>query len=143
MTDQRGNQPSDFRSRLFHFLEEDPPVTTDELKAELENSGIDPEAEVAWVREYVSDQLATMSRKQIRAASDDRQSLLQRLAAFKEKGSAVVAQMIERLESGGEVQLDAFQAAYSKLENPTEDDLRSMLEDWVELSQWDNESEND
>jgi len=143
MTDEKSNLPNDFEPRLFRFLEEDPPETTEELKAQLENSGIDPEAEVAWVTEYVSSQFAALSCAQIRAASHERTTLLEKLATLKEKSSVVVAKMIERLESGGEVQLDAFQAAYSKLEDPTEEDLRSMLEDWVELGQWDEDSKND
>jgi len=143
MTDEKGNLPNDFEPRLFRFLEEDPPETTEELKAELENSGIDPETEVTWVTEYVSSRLAALSRAQIRAASHERTNLLQKLATLKEKCSVAVAEMIEGLESGGEVQLDAFQAAYSKLEDPTEEDLQSMLEDWIELGQWHDESEND
>lgn len=142
MKDQKRDLPTDFESRLFRFLEDDPPATIEELKAELENSGIDPEAEVNWVTEYVFEQLATMSRDQIRAAADERQSLLERLANLKGKSSAAVAKIIEKLESGGETQLGAFQAAYSKLEDATEEDLRSMLEDWVELGQWEENSED-
>ena len=143
MTNEKSNLPDGFESRLFQFMEEDPPATIEDLKAELENSGIDPEVEVTWVNQYVSEQLAEMSRSQIRAAATKRQGVLKKLADLKEKSSAVVAKMIERLESEGEAQLDAFQAAYSKLEGPTEEDLKSMLEDWIELGYLEQESEDD
>ncbi len=85
MTNEKSNLSDDFESRLFQFIEEDRPATIEELKVELKNSGIDPEVEVTWINQYVSEQLAEMSRNQIRAAATKRQGVLNKLADLKEK----------------------------------------------------------
>lgn len=141
MGKQDNKAPKGFASNLFDFLEEeDTSSSLAELKNELRARGIDPDAETAWVSSYVGEQLRTLKAKRIRAASDARTGLLDRLKVLRAHGSAVVSaavdQLLEQLQSGRLQGLEALQAQFSKLENPTEDDLRGLLTDWVEMEKW-------
>lgn len=148
MSKQDNKSSGDFASNLFDFLEEEEtPGNLAQIKEELLASGIEPEAETRWVNQYVSEQLRTLKAKRIQAASEARTSVLDRLAALRARGSAGVTVMVDRLLSqlqSGQLQgLEAMQAQFSKLENPTEDDLRSLLADWVEMDKWDERAETD
>ena len=116
------------------------PSSLAELKEELKASDIDPDAETAWVKGYVGEQLRILKAKRIQAASEARTGLLDRLGALRARGSATasaaVDQLLEQVRSGRLQSLESLQAQFSKLENPTEDDLRSLLADWVEMEKW-------
>lgn len=132
----------DFASNLFNFLEEE---ETQEnlagLKDELHTSGIDPDTETQWVNEYVTNQIRMMKEGRIQAASEARTTVLDRLKSLKRRGSgeltALVDRLFDQIQSGQLQGLEAMRAQFSKLENPTEEDLRSLLADWVEMDKWD------
>jgi hypothetical protein len=147
MSNQDSKSSRDFASNLFEFLEEEMRGSLTELKEELQASGIDPETETRWINQYVGEQVRVLKARRIQAASEARTSLLDQIRTLKARGSAglatIVDQLLGQIESGQFQGLEAMQAQFSKLENPTEADLRSLLEDWVEIEKWGNDAEAD
>ncbi|GMV90909.1 MAG: hypothetical protein AMXMBFR82_06870 [Candidatus Hydrogenedentota bacterium] len=148
MSNQDGKSSRDFASNLFEFLEEEETLgSLADLKEELQASGIDPEVETRWATEYAGEQIRMLKTRRIQAASETRNALLNQLKTLRTRGSAGVVAVVDRLLSQfqcGQLQgLEAIQAQFSKLENPTEADLRSLLEDWVEIEKWGDSTESD
>lgn len=132
-----------FAERLFSFLDEEMPADTEDMRHDLESAGIDVAAEVDWVQTYVGKQLDAMKDQYLRDASSSQKRLMKRLVSARknadETRKSKIDGLMSALRGGGEAKYLELQTQFSKLEKLTEDDLVSMLEDMVELDDWDNE----
>lgn len=132
-----------FEEQLFDFLDEEEPNSLDCIKEELRECGIDVETQMAWVKQYVEGQLTSLSKERLHQAASARNLILKKLAEFRAKGIMNARELLENLKStanaGGAGNDLALQAQFSKLEDPTEDDLLTIVEEWLELGELDQE----
>jgi hypothetical protein len=139
MSDKKKDPNERFLSNLHSFFESDFGEPIEVQMQELKAAGIDPEREVSWVNQFVASKVRDISQKNLERARTKRSTTLARLAELGEANRDRLEEMIDELRSklaGQRSDLAEFQSAYNKLENPTEEDLRSILKDWVELAEW-------
>lgn len=129
---------SQFLDRLTELLASLPDRSLEELKEDLRAQGIDPERVVERVERLVLSKLNEYRLRWQEQARRERRAILERLPDFTAKLPATrpelertLAEIISRLWGPG---AEAYaQAYFRKLDQVTENDLRSLLEDLERL----------
>lgn len=125
---------SEFLNRLAELLTSVPDRSLEELKEDLRSQGIDPEAVVERVQRLVETRLNEYRLKWQKQAKRERLAILERLRDVTAKLPAARSELERLLDEilsglwGSRAQVYA-QAYFRKLEQVTDNDLRSLLED--------------
>jgi len=144
-TDKEPKTPSEFLDRLGEFFMERPEETTEELRARLRNQGVDPDHVVARVRQLV-DAKAKESRLAWREkARHERLAASQRLESMHLPGQWTREQLIECarafLVGPAGARLAHAQAHFRNFERLTDNDLRTLVEDFERTAVLEEQSE--
>ena len=136
MPDKRDNDSQQFAERFFSFLEDDV-EDLDSIREELRDASIDPDEEVAWVTSYVDNQLVEMNKQLMQDAANARKHALSNIHKSSPKWIKRVGDLLAAIKSGTLFEMGGqvleLQGNFSKLENPTDEDLQRLVEDFVDL----------
>lgn len=127
--------PSEFLDRLGEFLMERPEESVEDLRARLRDEGVDPDQVVARVRQFVDSKLKESRLAWREKARQARLGIAERLADVRLAGQWTREQMLARVRDllAGS-QAPAY-AHFRNFEGMTDDDLRSLLEDFERMAE--------
>lgn len=124
-----------FLDNLFEFLSDCSDETTEELKAELQEEGIDTSRLVRNVRSIVDSKIAESRLGWQKEAQEKAQQVLGKMAAAATQAGELLSrsELLERIRSLVAVHGPELSLEHRKLESMTDDDLRNALQDLEEL----------
>lgn len=136
-TDKEPQTPSELLDRLNEFLMERPEESVEELRARLKEEGVDPDRVIQRVRQLV-DTTVEQSRLAWREkARKERLGLAEGLASVRSFGQWTREQMLARVHDilAGTCGVQPAYAHFRNFERMTDDDLRSLLEDFERMAE--------
>ena len=144
-TDKEPKTPSEFLDRLGEFFMERPEETTEELRARLRDQGVDPDQVIARVRQLVDAKAKEARLAWREKAQQERFAASQLLEGVRLSGKWTREQLIERIReflaaSAGATLANA-QAHFRNFERLTDNDLRSLIEDFERTAALEGQSE--
>ncbi len=124
---------SEFLDRLSEFLTDRPEESAEELRERLRNEGVDPDRVTERIRQLVATRSKEIRLGWQEKARQEREAAAERLKDVRGVGGQSRREIIERIramltgQAGPRPALG--QAYFRKIEEMTENDLRSLLDD--------------
>ena len=133
------NNASEFLDRLTDFLTDFPERTKEELQEDLLAKGINPEGTIQRIQETIKSKIKEHRLSRLKQAKQERLKILEKLEQIKPSETSgklkELKDKVIKILSGqlGQPALAEAHIHFHKLENITEKDLISLLDDIKDL----------
>lgn len=131
-------EASEFLDNLVEFYSDFEDLSLEELKAEIREEGINPEALLSKAKELIESKIKDANLAWKEEAKKKRTSLLKQLATIKVEVPESISDLRKKIsdiirgEHGGDLQCHAA-AHFKNIEEITDEDLISLYEDFMKL----------
>lgn len=135
---KKRKEASEFLDNLVEFCSDFEDLSLDELKSELREDGIDPEALLLKAKGLIESKIKDAKLAWKEEAKKKRTSLLKQLATIKVEVPESISDLRKKIsdiikgEHGGDIQYHAA-AHFRNLEEIRDEDLISLYEDFMNL----------